>query len=188
MNNGDHAAWELTLETPAPFDVTLTGTGFTPLPDGMMSLIDAQTGLRVDLDDDAFGFDPHVGALLQPGHYWLVVREYHDDVGTFDLNVEAPIRYEDPVNLHTLRGLAKEGDLLAIWASAFEIPPVPLLPGFINGFLQIDLGSALLADAQFVGPSGRTTGPTLPLGFVYVAQGAVFPGGNFPIDMTELLR
>jgi hypothetical protein len=184
----DCVTWELHVATVAPWDLELRGVGDRPLQNGTLTLLDGNDGRRIDFAGGRAAGAARVGALLAPGRYLVVARDAGGQGGTFELNVRAPLVGREWNGWQRLHGLAKHGDLLAMWVSPTEVQPVPLDSMGIEGFLQIDPNSARLVSASVAPRSGRIHGPLLPIGPRYFVQGAVWSLERRPIRLTNLVR
>src|SRR5690606_7822386 len=123
-----------------------------------------------------------------PGPYWVIVRDYGNNFGSFDLRVEPPLWIELVGGTRVPLGREKDGDLSALFATALSLPPTPIIPGLIDGFLLVDLNTGLVVGTQTVPADGSLTWITLPPGFGGYLQSLTFHLGAFPARFSDVVQ
>lgn len=179
-----HVTFVCTLGTSAGLEFRVYENS---LPDAMLGLVDAATGLAVGWDDDTlFGqADCQVDNRFAQGVYHAIVKDFGGDDGNFDLTIHAP-KMRAGASLQ-LRGLGKSGDFAILVVSAKTVPGFGV--GVFRGLFQLDLSLGFV-----IGPALLPANGELDFGFQFpLRTGAVLQslhldpktlGGAF----TNLLR
>ena len=125
---------------------------------------------------------------MQSGEYTILVRDFSAGSGTFTLNVQPPLYVDTIGATSTPRGLGRDGDLIALFASLLQTPPTVVLPGLSTGFLLIDLNTLVLFSTQTAPLNGKFNWPVLPSGFGGYLQSVSFEGGGFPAGFSDRVK
>jgi hypothetical protein len=186
----DTAAFRLDVGTLAPVEF-LADTATTSLDDPVLAVIDENGGLLLANDQDAvLAPDSFGGRELSRGCYSVLVREYANRPGTFDLRIGTRAFFTDAVSARTLNFNEKAGRGVAMLAAANVLPaPLPL-PQPIQGLLWLDLSVWVPLPAVVVPPSGVFVAPTPNFNLfpTIKLQGLSFVIANNDFVMTDVVR
>ena len=135
---GLSSAYSFQVGTQNPVEFK-TATGSSSVLDTQIAVLNS-AGICQGWDDDSFGvFDSASGGNLTEGTYWLLVRDWYNATGSFDLHVHPPLAFEDAVTNRTLGSRDKAGNANYVFVGINVLPTGILLPPPITGKLLIDL-------------------------------------------------
>src|SRR5690606_21928272 len=156
VNSGEAAGFLVAVNTDYELRVAVDTSSGT-LSDPMLAVLDGTSGLLVLANDDGTSLDSEQSQRVGPGPYWVIVRDYGNNFGSFDLRVEPPLWTGLVGGTRVPLGREKDGDLSALFATALSLPPTPIIPGLIDGFLLVDLNTGLVVGTQTVPADGSLT-------------------------------
>jgi hypothetical protein len=163
---------------------TSTGT----LGDAQLAVLDGSGILATVNDDSSFSLDPFAGASLAPSTHWVLVREYGNGTGTFQLHVRPILYFADTITNRSLYVNDKAGRQVHAFAALQALPaPLPM-PFPFQGNLLLDVSLHVYLGAQTVPATGFATWPINFQPFPVLLQGLTHDPAPGLLLMTELVR